>query len=58
MRRGEALALRWSNFNPSAKTLRIERALEYTKKHGLQRQNVNRALDEVEERHAAERSRP
>ncbi|MCK1679551.1 site-specific integrase [Bradyrhizobium sp. 147] len=36
MRRGEALALRWSNFNPTAKTLRIERALEYTKKHGLQ----------------------
>jgi integrase len=36
MRRGEALALRWSNFNPVAKTLRIERALEYTSKHGLQ----------------------
>ncbi len=36
MRRGEALALRWSDLNPAAKTLRIERALEYTKKHGLQ----------------------
>ncbi|TFW56263.1 site-specific integrase [Bradyrhizobium sp. MOS001] len=36
MRRGEALALRWSNLNPTAKTLRIERALEYTKKYGLQ----------------------
>jgi integrase len=28
MHRGEALALRWSDFNPAAKTLRIERALE------------------------------
>jgi integrase len=36
MRRGEALAVRWSDFNPAAKTLRIERALEYTAKHGLQ----------------------
>jgi integrase len=36
MRRGEGLALRWSDFNPAAKTLRIEQALEYTKKHGLQ----------------------
>lgn len=36
MRRGEALALRWCDFNPAAKTLRIERALEYTPKHGLQ----------------------
>lgn len=35
MRRGEALALRRCDFNPAAKTLRIERALEYTKKHGL-----------------------
>jgi integrase len=35
MRRGEALALRWSDFNPASKTLRIERALEYTKKFGL-----------------------
>jgi integrase len=35
IRRGEALALRWSDFNPIAKTLRIERALEYTKKFGL-----------------------
>ncbi|MCW2219519.1 integrase [Bradyrhizobium japonicum] len=35
MRRGEALALRWSDFDPEAKTLRIEQALEYTKKYGL-----------------------
>jgi integrase len=35
MRRGEALALRWCDFNPAARTLRIERALEYTKKFGL-----------------------
>jgi integrase len=35
MRRGEALALRWSDFNPIAKTLRIDQALEYTKKFGL-----------------------
>jgi integrase len=35
MRREEALALRWSDFNPAAKTLRIERALEYTPKFGL-----------------------
>lgn len=35
MRRGEALALRWSDFNPASKALRIEQALEYTKKHGL-----------------------
>ncbi|MET4149919.1 site-specific integrase [Bradyrhizobium sp. RT7b] len=35
VRRGEALALRWSDFDPDAKTLRIERALEYTKAHGL-----------------------
>jgi integrase len=35
MRRGEALALRWCDFNPGAKTLQIERALEYTKKYGL-----------------------
>src|SRR5258708_14126092 len=35
MRRGEALALRWSDFNPAAKSLRIDRALEYTKKFGL-----------------------
>jgi integrase len=36
MRRGEALALRWSDFDPATKTLRIEQALEYTRKHGLQ----------------------
>jgi hypothetical protein len=35
MRRGEVLALRWSDFNSTAKTLRIERALEYTQRHGL-----------------------
>jgi integrase len=34
-RRGEILALRWSDFDPTARTLRIERALEETKKHGL-----------------------
>lgn len=33
-RRGEILALRWSDFDPSAKTLRIERAVEETKAHG------------------------
>ena len=36
MRRGELLALRWRDFDPTAKTLRIEQALEYTKQHGLQ----------------------
>jgi integrase len=36
VRREEALALRWSDFDPSAKTLRIERALGYTPKFGLQ----------------------
>jgi integrase len=35
MRRGEALALRWSDFNPTAKTLKIDQALEYTAKFGL-----------------------
>jgi integrase len=35
MRRGEALALRWCDFNPTAKTLRVDQALDYTKKHGL-----------------------
>lgn len=30
-RRGEILALRWSDFDPEAKTLRIERAIEETK---------------------------
>jgi integrase len=34
-RRGELLALRWSDFDPIAKTLRIERALDETKAHGL-----------------------
>jgi integrase len=35
-RRGEALALRWKDFDAAAKTLRIERAIEETHKHGLQ----------------------
>lgn len=33
-RRGEILALRWTDFEPVAKTLRIERAIEETKEHG------------------------
>jgi integrase len=36
MRRGEILALRWTDFDPAAKTLRIERALEYTVGHELE----------------------
>ena len=36
MRRGEVLGLRWSDFNERDKTLRIERALEYTRRHGLE----------------------
>jgi integrase len=35
MRRNEILALRWSDLDPQKKTLRIERALEETKQHGL-----------------------
>jgi len=35
-RRGEILALRWTDFDPIAKTLRIERAVEETEEHGLQ----------------------
>jgi integrase len=35
MRRGEILALRWSDLDATKKTLRIQRALEYTRKHGL-----------------------
>ena len=35
MRRGEILGLRWSDFNDGDRTLRIERALEYTRRHGL-----------------------
>ena len=35
-RRNEILALRWSDFDPDAKTLRIERAVEETREHGLQ----------------------
>jgi integrase len=34
-RRGEILALRWADFDPDAKTLRIARAIEETKEHGL-----------------------
>lgn len=34
-RRGEVLALRWSDLNTQEKTLRIERAVEETEKHGL-----------------------
>jgi hypothetical protein len=34
-RRGETLALRWSDFDAEAKTLRIERALEDTKSQGI-----------------------
>ena len=34
-RRNEILALRWSDFDPQRKELRIERALEKTKAHGL-----------------------
>jgi len=36
MRRGEALALRWSDFDAASKTLKIDRALEYTQKYKLQ----------------------
>jgi integrase len=34
-RRNEILALRWDDFDPAKKTLRIERAIDETKKHGL-----------------------
>jgi integrase len=34
-RRGEILALRWTDLDADAKTLRIERAIEDTKAHGL-----------------------
>ena len=34
-RRNEILALRWGDFDPANKTLRIERALEETKEAGL-----------------------
>jgi integrase len=33
-RLSEVLALRWTDFDPKAKTLRIERAIEVTKKYG------------------------
>ena len=35
MRRNEVLALRWSDLDVDAKTLKIERAWEPTKKHGM-----------------------
>jgi integrase len=34
-RRSEILALRWEDFDPIAKTLRIERSVEHTRQHGL-----------------------
>ena len=34
-RRGEILALRWTDFNAQEKTLRVEQALEETVKHGI-----------------------
>jgi integrase len=34
-RRGEILALRWADLDTDARTLRIERAIEETKEHGL-----------------------
>jgi integrase len=34
-RRNEILALRWDDFDPAAKALRIERAIEETDEHGL-----------------------
>jgi integrase len=35
MRRSEVLGLRWSDFNPATKTLRIEQTVEYTKRRPL-----------------------
>ncbi|MFL9827197.1 tyrosine-type recombinase/integrase [Rhodoplanes sp. SY1] len=34
-RRGEVLALRWSDFDPDAMTLRIVRSVEQTRSHGI-----------------------
>lgn len=34
-RLGEVLALRWSDLDPAAKTLRIDRAVEMTREHGV-----------------------
>jgi integrase len=34
-RRNEVLAFRWIDFDPDKKTIRVERALEVTKKHGV-----------------------
>jgi integrase len=34
-RRAEILALRWEDFDPIARTLRIERSIEHTRRHGL-----------------------
>ncbi|HEY6259898.1 MAG TPA: site-specific integrase, partial [Xanthobacteraceae bacterium] len=36
MRRGEIAGLKWSDFDPESKTLRITRSLEYTAEAGLQ----------------------
>jgi integrase len=35
-RRSEILALKWENFDPIARTLRIEHSVEHTRRHGLQ----------------------
>jgi integrase len=35
-RRSEILALRWEDFDPEARTLRIERSIEHTRRAGLQ----------------------
>jgi integrase len=43
-RRNEILALRWSDLDVAAKTLRIARALEQTKKFGLDFKEPKRAL--------------
>jgi integrase len=34
-RRSEILALKWENFDPIARTLRIEHSIEHTRRHGL-----------------------
>jgi integrase len=35
VRLGELVALQWSDFDPAAKTLRVERALEWTREYGF-----------------------
>jgi integrase len=35
MRRGEILGLRWSDLDADKKMLKVDRAIEYTRKHGL-----------------------